>query len=74
MLARDLGIKSLNIFSDSQLIINQMTEVAQIKDYDLYPLNKRARDVANDLKISFEYDRELNVCADYLSNEALKNI
>lgn len=72
-LAAELGIRSLNVFSDSELLVKQMSGEYRVKNADLQELYQEA----NRLKRGFErvsishVRREQNKRADALCNEAL---
>jgi probable phosphoglycerate mutase len=67
------GIKRLRIYSDSQLIVNQMKGLYKVKHADLRPLHERARKQAAGLEaFSIQYvPREQNREADMAANAAL---
>jgi len=72
-LARDLGVRELTVFVDSELVMKQLTGTYRIRSKDLEPL---AREVAAEArhfsKCAFEHvKREENREADRLANEAL---
>jgi len=71
--AAELGVKQLDIFSDSELLVKQMNGEYRVKHPDLVPLH----DAANRLSRSFDgvviahVRRAGNARADALCNEAL---
>jgi ribonuclease HI len=67
------GIKRLRVYSDSQLIVNQMKGLYKVKHPDLRPLHERARKQAAGLEaFSIQYvPREQNREADQAANAAL---
>lgn len=71
--ARDLGIGKLTLFSDSQLVVNQMNGFYKVKNQELAPLNEEVKSVAAFFeKITFRYiPRELNKIADQEVNRIL---
>lgn len=71
--ARDLGIDRVTIFSDSQLVVNQMNGIYKVRNQELAPLNAELKDLAASfLKIQFIYiPRELNKTADLEVNRIL---
>lgn len=71
--ARDLGINKITLFSDSQLVVNQMKGVYKVKNQELAPLHQQVWDVAKSFeKIDFTYiPRELNKDADGEVNRIL---
>lgn len=72
-LATELGLKKLDVFSDSELLVKQMAGEYRVKHPDLQPLYQEA----TELRKGFEavrithVRRELNKRADALCNEAL---
>ena len=70
--AIELGIKEITIKGDSQLVINQMKGIYAVKSPRIYPLWKRAQELASKFrKIKFEWvSREDNKIADELSARA----
>lgn len=64
--ARDLGIDKIHLFSDSQLVVNQMLGVYKVKNQELAPLHQDVKGLADSFeKITFSYvPRELNKIAD----------
>lgn len=71
--ARDLGIDRVTLFSDSQLVVNQMNGIYKVKNQELAPLNADVKELAAGfLKIQFIYiPRELNKTADTEVNRIL---
>jgi ribonuclease HI len=69
------GIKRLRVYSDSQLIVNQMKGLYKVKHVDLRPLHERARKQAASLELfTIQYvPREENRDADAAANAALDN-
>src|SRR5580704_12571323 len=69
------GIKRLRVFSDSQLIVNQMKGLYKVKHADLRPLHERAKKQAATLEaFTIQYvPREENRDADAAANAALDN-
>jgi len=67
------GIKRLRVFSDSQLIVNQIKGLYKVKHPDLRPLHERAKKQAASLEtFTIQYvPREQNRDADDLANAAL---
>lgn len=69
------GIKSVIVFGDSQLVINQVTKVYKVKSENLIPLYNQVQE----LLTQFEYIeikhvlRNKNKRADQLANIGLKN-
>lgn len=71
--ARDLGINRLTLFSDSQLVVNQMNGLYKVKNQELAPLYAEVKEIAQSFeKISFVHiPRELNRIADSEVNRIL---
>jgi len=67
------GIRRLRVFSDSQLIVNQMKGLYKVKHPDLRPLHERAKKQAAGLEaFAIQYvPREQNQEADAMANAAL---
>jgi ribonuclease HI len=67
------GVRSLEIRSDSQLLVRQMLGVYRVKNAGLLPLCQEARAlVARIGRVHFTHvRRELNIEADRLANEAM---
>jgi len=67
------GIKRLRVYSDSQLIVNQIKGLYKVKHPDLRPLHERAKKQAASLEsFTIQYvPREQNRDADELANAAL---
>jgi acyl dehydratase/ribonuclease HI len=67
------GIKRLRVYSDSQLIVNQIKGLYKVKHPDLRPLHERAKKQAARLEtFTIQYvPREQNRDADDLANAAL---
>ena len=73
--AKKLKFKNVECFSDSELIVNQLSHKYKIKDEKLQPLFIQVWNLMIDFdKISFHHiPREQNKEADKLVNEALDN-
>src|ERR1700680_2332664 len=67
------GIKRLRVYSDSQLIVNQIKGLYKVKHPDLRPLHERAKKQAASLEtFTIQYvPREQNRDADDMANAAL---
>ncbi len=76
--AEDLTNKKVNLFSDSQLLVNQVTGKWKVKDGELYRLYRRIRGlVANFEEVSFTHlprEDENIARADRLCNHRLDQI
>jgi ribonuclease H / adenosylcobalamin/alpha-ribazole phosphatase len=71
--AHELGVRTVLLRSDSQLLINQLIGVYRVKTPHLQPLHRRVREIASRFD-SIEYEhvrRERNTEADRLANEAV---
>lgn len=71
--ARELGGKRLSFRLDSQLVVNQLNGVYQIKNRDLWPIHQSIKVlVKNFQKVSFTHvRREFNKEADAIVNQVL---
>lgn len=71
--ARDLGVKKLYVYMDSELVVNQINGFYKVKNLDLAPLKKEAEELAKAFeKVSFTHvPRELNKLADGEVNRIL---
>jgi len=72
-LAKRHGVGDLTVFSDSQLLVRQMTGEYQVKNADIKLLHNKASALADEFK-SVNYihvPRENNRAADKLANEVL---
>lgn len=71
--ARDLGINKVSLYSDSQLVVNQMNGFYKVKNQELAPLHQEVTQLAQSFeKVSFTYvPRELNKVADKEVNRIL---
>lgn len=73
--ALDLGIKNVDVYMDSELVVKQMNGLYKVKNEKLLPLFITARSFAakfSSFKIS-HVRREQNKIADSLANEAMDN-
>lgn len=72
-LAKENSITDLDVFMDSNLIVEQMNGNFKVKNAGLKPLFEKAKNISNDFhKISFVHvRREKNKEADKLANEAM---
>lgn len=71
--AQKLGIKHLDVFLDSQLVVNQVNGIYRVKNQELLPIFLNLKDMANRFEaISFTHvPRAMNSLADSMVNEAL---
>jgi ribonuclease HI len=73
--AFDLGIKQIDVYMDSELVVKQMKGIYRVKNENLLPLYMKARNLASKFP-SFNIShvrREYNKEADKLANEAMDN-
>lgn len=69
---RDLGVKSVEIRADSELMIKQLRGEYRVKNEGILPLFKQAQQLVKDIKVHFKHvPREQNKVADILANEAI---
>ncbi len=71
--ARAMGIKELDVFSDSELLVKQLSGEYQVKAENLRPLHDEARQLlASFAEIAVRHvPREQNTLADEMSNRAI---
>ena len=71
--ARELGIDKITLFSDSQLVVNQIKGLYKVKNQELAPLHQDVQALADSFEqISFVYvPREMNKIADSEVNRIL---
>jgi ribonuclease HI len=72
--ARSLEIKRIKVFLDSELIVRQINGLYKVKNINLMPLWRRAKEILADFE-SFtvsHISREMNKEADALSKKAVK--
>jgi ribonuclease HI len=71
--AVDLGAKTLHVFSDSEVVVKQMTGEYTCRSTQLYSLNWTCRKLARSLDFSISHvTRENNVEANRLANSAAR--
>jgi ribonuclease HI len=70
--AKQLGVRTVHVYMDSLLVINQMKGIFKIKNRDLWPINGAIKElVANFEHVDFTHvPRELNKAADAAVNRA----
>lgn len=68
-----LGVKELEVYMDSLLVVNQMKGIYKIRNRDLWPIHQAIRELVPRFDtISFNHvPRELNKLADSIVNETL---
>ncbi|OGL36573.1 hypothetical protein A3F38_00310 [Candidatus Saccharibacteria bacterium RIFCSPHIGHO2_12_FULL_48_21] len=71
--ARDLGIDKVTLYSDSQLVVNQMNGLYKVKNQELAPLHAELKEISSSFsKVQFVYiPREVNKIADSEVNRIL---
>lgn len=71
--ARDHGVTSLRVRSDSELLVKQMKGIYRVKHPGLQPLHEEARQLARQVgRVVYEHvRREQNAEADRLANKAM---
>lgn len=70
----ELDINSVDIFSDSQLLVRQQQGRYKVKSPNIVPLNNLVKTLINATTITYKFHeipRELNVLADQLANQAM---
>ena len=70
---KKMGVKEVQVYMDSLLVVNQMKGIFKVKNRDLWPLHDAIKQIAKGFdKISFSHvPRELNKLADAAVNRAL---
>jgi ribonuclease HI len=71
--ARQLGVRTVHVFMDSMLVINQMKGIFKIKNRDLWPINGAIKELVTYFdRVDFTHvPRELNKAADAAVNRAM---
>ncbi|HEY4708003.1 MAG TPA: ribonuclease HI family protein [Thermodesulfobacteriota bacterium] len=72
--ARSMGIRDVEVFADSELMVKQLTGVYKVKSEDLKPLFEKAAILLKGFRSSkiVHVYREENAAADKLANEAIE--
>jgi ribonuclease HI len=72
-MARELGVKRMQVFADSQLLVRQLNRQYRVKAPHLLPLYNAAQQALKDFEIHAitHVPRELNHLADRLANAAI---
>jgi ribonuclease HI/L-amino acid N-acyltransferase YncA len=72
-MALELGVKRLDVYMDSMLVVNQMKGIFKIKNRDLWPIHDAIKQMLpNFQKVTFTHiPRELNTLADKVVNDTL---
>lgn len=71
--AKKLGVKEVDVYLDSLLVVNQMLGKFRVKNRDLWPIHEAIKELVKEFKkVTFTHvPRELNKLADGMVNEAL---
>lgn len=71
--AKTIGARTIHVYMDSLLVVNQMTGIFKIKNRDLWPINDAIHTLIKDFdKVTFTHvPRELNKAADAEVNRIL---
>jgi len=71
--ARELGIREVEVFADSELMIRQLGGRYQVRSPSLRPLYEEALRLLNEFsRVKFVYvPRKMNAAADEMSNRAI---
>ena len=71
--AQKLGVRTVHVFMDSLLVVNQMKGVFKVRNRDLWPVHQSIKDMLGNFeKVIFTHvPRELNKLADAEVNETL---
>lgn len=71
--AKSLGVRDLEVYMDSLLVVNQMKGLYKVKNRDLWPIYEAIKDnLSNFSSVSFMHvPRALNAVADGMVNECL---
>lgn len=73
--AKEKGIKQLIVRGDSMLVIMQMQGKYKVKAADLIPLHAEAKELSNEMKITFEHiPRSANTQADVIATKLIQKI
>lgn len=71
--ARKLGARTIEVYMDSMLVVNQMKGIFKVKNRDLWPIHESIKELASHFKkVTYQHvPRELNKLADAEVNEVL---
>jgi ribonuclease HI len=71
--AKKRGVREIEVYLDSLLVVNQMKGIFKIRNRDLWPIHQNIKELVKDFKqISFTHvPRELNKLADAMVNQIL---
>lgn len=73
--AKKRGVREIQVYLDSLLVVNQMKGIFKIKNRDLWPIHQNIKElVAGFKKVTFTHvPREFNKLADAMVNQILDN-
>lgn len=73
--AKEFGVREVDVYMDSLLVVNQMKGIFKVKNRELWPIYQSVKDMLPDFsKVTFSHvPRELNKIADGMVNECLDN-
>ncbi len=73
--AKKRGVREIQVYLDSLLVVNQMKGIFKIKNRDLWPIHQNIKELVTDFKkVTFTHvPRELNKLADGMVNQILDN-
>lgn len=73
--AKKRGVREIQVYLDSLLVVNQMKGIFKIKNRDLWPIHQNIKELVGDFKkVTFTHvPRELNKLADGMVNQILDN-
>ncbi len=68
-----MGVKEVQVYMDSLLVVNQMKGIFKVKNRDLFPIHENIKEIAKNFQhISYSHvPREFNKLADAAVNRAL---
>lgn len=70
--ARQLGLRDINVIGDSELVIKQLKGEYKVKNEDLKVLYSRIKELEREVNVNYKHvKREFNKDADRLSNVAM---
>jgi ribonuclease HI len=70
---KQMGVREVEVYMDSMLVVNQMKGIFKIKNRDLWPIHEAIKNIAKEFRhISYNHvPREFNKLADAAVNRAL---
>ncbi len=71
--AKKLGVREVDVYLDSLLVVNQMKGIFKVKNRDLWPIHESIKELATQFKsVTYTHvPRELNKLADGMVNQTL---